>query len=151
MTLLIAFFTAFNVLEASLPSLVSRIAPAEIKGTALGAYSTSQFFGAFLGGLCGGWIYGQHGARAVFGVCAALAGLWFLLAMTMRSAPLLSSRIINLGVITEEQASHLASQLNAITGVVEAVVVVEDGIAYLKVDRNALDEKALRAFSAATA
>lgn len=150
-TLMIVFFTAFNVLEASLPSLVSRIAPAEIKGTAFGVYSTSQFFGAFLGGLCGGWLYGQHGARAVFGVCAGLAGLWFLLAMTMRGSPLLSSRMINLGAITEEQASQLASQLNAITGVVEAVVVVEDGIAYLKVDHNALDEQALRAFSAATA
>ena len=62
-----------------------------------------------------------------------------------------SQSLINVGAITEQRASQLASHLNAISGLVEAAVIVEDGIAYLEVDHSALDERAPRAFSAATA
>jgi len=55
--LLFLYFMAFNLLEASLPSLVSKIAPAGQKGAAMGVYSSSQFFGAFVGGAAGGWLY----------------------------------------------------------------------------------------------
>lgn len=83
--MMVVFFTAFNILEANLPSLVSRFAPPEKKGTALGIYSTSQFLGAFAGGLTGGWILDGYGAQAVFAFCAAMAGLWFLFAVTMKN------------------------------------------------------------------
>lgn len=73
------YFTAFNVLEASLPSLVSRVAPPEAKGAALGVYSTSQFFGAFAGGMLGGLIYGHVGLQGVFLLCAGVAAIWFVL------------------------------------------------------------------------
>ena len=63
---LLLFFAAFNLLEASLPSLISKIAPADAKGTAMGVYSTSQFGGAFVGGLLGGWVHQQFGLIAVF-------------------------------------------------------------------------------------
>src|SRR5690606_25365187 len=53
---LFSFFVAFNVLEAMLPSLVSRVAPARAKGAALGVYNTTQAFGLFLGGAVGGWL-----------------------------------------------------------------------------------------------
>ncbi len=81
---LLVFFTAFNLLEASLPSLISRVAPAEAKGTALGIYSSSQFFGIFVGGALGGWLQGVWGISGVFGLCASLAGLWLLVAIAMR-------------------------------------------------------------------
>ena len=81
---LLVFFTAFNLLEASLPSLISRVAPSEAKGTALGIYSSSQFFGIFVGGALGGWLQGVWGLTGVFGLCAALAGLWLLVAIAMR-------------------------------------------------------------------
>jgi MFS family permease len=81
---LLIFFTAFNLLEASLPSLISRVAPAEAKGTALGIYSSSQFFGIFVGGALGGWLQGIWGLIGVFSLCAALAGLWILVAIAMR-------------------------------------------------------------------
>lgn len=149
--LLLVFFTAFNVLEATLPSLVSRLAPADKKGTALGVYSTSQFLGAFIGGLCGGWLYGHVSLEAVFVFCAAVAAVWFLLAATMRSPRALSSQLLSVGELTEEEATRLASELATVSGVAEAVVVVEDGVAYLKVDRRQLDEQALRAFSIARA
>jgi MFS family permease len=74
--MLFAFFAAFNVLEAILPSLVTRIAPARARGAAIGVYNTAQTLGLFFGGLGGGWIASRHGAAAVFGACAVLAGFW---------------------------------------------------------------------------
>jgi MFS family permease len=82
--LLFAFFVAFNVLEAILPSLVSRIAPARARGTAIGVYNTAQTLGLFFGGLGGGWIASRHGPGAVFGAGAVLTVAWFALAAGMR-------------------------------------------------------------------
>ncbi|WP_043695743.1 MFS transporter [Luteibacter sp. 9133] len=70
------FFGAFNLLEAALPSLVSRLAPATLRGAAMGAYSSSQFFGAFIGGAVGGLALGHLGLRGVFGCAAAMTLLW---------------------------------------------------------------------------
>ena len=82
--LLFGFFVAFNVLEAILPSLVSRIAPASARGTAIGVYNTAQTLGLFFGGLGGGWIAGSFGARAVFGASTGLLLAWLALAAGMR-------------------------------------------------------------------
>lgn len=73
---LFVFFVAFNYLEASLPALISRAAPAETKGTALGIFSTSQFLGAFVGGSMGGWLFQHHGSSAVFLTATALVSVW---------------------------------------------------------------------------
>ena len=70
------FFSGFNLLEASLPSLVSRLAPAELRGAAMGAYSTSQFVGAFVGGALGGYALGQLGPTGVFACAAVMTLLW---------------------------------------------------------------------------
>ncbi|MFC5740068.1 MFS transporter [Dyella tabacisoli] len=70
------FFSAFNLLEAALPSLVSRLAPTALRGAAMGAYSTSQFLGAFVGGAMGGVALGRLGASGVFVCAAALTLLW---------------------------------------------------------------------------
>lgn len=85
--LMLAFFAAFNVLEAMLPSLVSRVAPAQARGAAIGVYNTTQTLGLFCGGLAGGWIAGTFGARALFGVCTALVVAWLAVASGMRSLP----------------------------------------------------------------
>ncbi len=82
--LMLAFFVAFNVLEALLPSLVSRIAPAHARGTAIAVYNTTQTLGLFVGGALGGWLARGHGPAAVFTACAALAALWLLAAAGMR-------------------------------------------------------------------
>lgn len=86
--LLTLFFIAFNVLEATQPSWISRIAPANAKGTALGVYNTLQSAGLFLGGLVGGWIGQRFGPAAVSLACAALALLWLALSAGMRPPPL---------------------------------------------------------------
>jgi len=83
--LLFAFFIAFNVLEAILPSLVSRIAPPGARGAAIGVYNTAQTLGLFFGGLGGGWIASRHGAGSVFGFCALLALAWLAVAAAMQA------------------------------------------------------------------
>jgi predicted MFS family arabinose efflux permease len=80
---LLLFFVAFNVLEATLPSLVSRTAPPEAKGAALGVYNTTQAMGLFIGGTLGGYIAQHFGDNAVFAVCAVLAILWLIVAASM--------------------------------------------------------------------
>jgi MFS family permease len=81
---LVAFFVAFNVLEAMLPSLITRIAPAHARGAAIGVYNTTQTLGLFFGGLAGGWVAEHYGAVAVFAGCAALSALWLAAASAMR-------------------------------------------------------------------
>jgi MFS family permease len=72
------------VLEAMLPSLVSRFAPAERRGAAIGVYNTTQTLGVFFGGLLGGWLARHHGATGVFVTCALLAAVWLGVAAGMR-------------------------------------------------------------------
>ena len=141
--LLYLFFTGFNLLEATLPSMVSKIAPPDLKGTAMGVYSTSQFLGAFAGGVGAGYLSGRYGQDAVF-VFAATAGfIWFWIAFFMKAPRHLSSRLENIEGLSPEARAGLASALLEVSGVEEAVVVGRDGVAYLKVDRSRLDEESL--------
>ncbi len=82
--LLFVFFYGFNVLEASQPSMVSRMAPAHLRGAAMGVYNTLQSLGFFAGGVMGGWLMKHGGAQLLFAVCAALMFLWLLVAWPMR-------------------------------------------------------------------
>ena len=145
--MLLAFFAAFNFLEASLPSLISRTAPPDQKGSALGVYSTSQFLGTFIGGALGGWLFGQFGYSGVFLLGAIAAFVWLGVALSMPNLRYLTSHMINVGRITQAQAQQLVEQLTQVAGVAEAVVIAEDEVAYLKVDRKALDNDALREIS----
>lgn len=81
---LASFFTSFNVMQAMLPSLVTKIAPAGAEGTATGIYSSSQFLGIFVGGSVDGWASGWWGPVGVFGFTVIVALLWFAVAATMR-------------------------------------------------------------------
>jgi MFS family permease len=85
---LVAFFSAFNIMEASLPSLVTKTAPVGSRGTATGIYSSSQFLGIFAGGLVGGWVHQAAGTAAVFFFAAAVAVVWLLVTATMRDPAL---------------------------------------------------------------
>lgn len=145
--MLFLFFAAFNLLEASLPSLVSKVAPAESKGTAMGVYSSSQFFGAFAGGAVGGVLMGTTGFTGVFVLGGVMALLWLAVAASMREPRYLASYLLNVGMVDDAQARRLAMELTRVRGVAEAVVIAQDGVAYLKVDRKALDLDALATFS----
>ena len=90
--LLLVFFSAFNVLEAAVPSMVSRLAPADVKGTALGIYNTVQALGLFAGGAIGGWASSRFGGAAVFVMCAGVMVVWLLAALGQRRWPAPSAR-----------------------------------------------------------
>ncbi len=145
---LFVFFTAFNLLEASLPSLISKIAPAESKGTAMGVYTSSQFIGAFLGGILGGWVHTVLGLEAVFLAAAFGALLWLLIAFGMAKPSHLTNSLLRVGTVDASEASLLVDRLLALPGVEEAVVIAEEGVAYLKVDSKMVDREALDAFAA---
>jgi len=141
------FFVAFNLLEATLPSLISKVAPAASKGTAMGVYSTSQFFGAFIGGVVGGWVQSHYGMPGVFWFSALAALLWWGVAWGMAPPNYLSSKLLRVGVMDAAQASELELQLSQIKGVGEVGVVAEEGVAYLKVDLQQIDLALLDEFS----
>lgn len=140
---IIVFFTAFNLLEASLPSLISKVAPAGGKGTAMGVYSTSQFLGSALGGILGGWLYQQHGLAGVFGGCASLTLFWLAFAVTMREPPYVTSLRLSLSSAALQEAG-LAERIQAVPGVADAVVVAEEAAIYVKVDTQQLDRTSLQ-------
>ena len=83
--LLFVFFIGFNTLEASQPSLVSRLAPAHARGAALGVYTTLQSVGFFVGGAVGGWLARAHGAEGVFAACAVATLVWLVVAWPMQA------------------------------------------------------------------
>ncbi len=144
---LLMFFVAFNVLEALLPSLVAKFAPSDKKGTAMGVYSTSQFLGAFCGGLTGGGLYASAGLDWVFFSCAAMAGLWVLWARTMKTPPYLSNFIVHVGEPDAALWQQTEQRLQAVKGVSEVVMVEDEGAAYLKIDSRTVDRDALDAIS----
>lgn len=82
--LLFVFFVGFNVLEASQPSLASRVAPAHARGAALGVYNTVQSLGFFVGGFGGGWLAKNYGFDALFVGCFALMAIWLVTAWGMQ-------------------------------------------------------------------
>jgi MFS family permease len=137
---LFLFFLAFNLLEATLPSLVSKIAPAGSKGTAIGVYNSFQFFGLFLGGALGGFLAQHVAPAAVFVFASGLCVAWLLLALSMQAPPAVRTRMYHVNQISEAQAVSLSAALARVEGVVEAVVIAAEGVAYLKVRMGEWDE-----------
>jgi len=137
---LLLFFAAFNLLEAMLPSLTSRMAPAESKGVAIGVYSSLQFFGTFFGAAVGGYLYGRWGVQGVVIADATLLVIWLWIAPGMKVPAMLAARTYSVPPLDAAQAEHLVTQLRALPGVREARVVAGETTAYLKVDSAAFDE-----------
>ena len=145
------FFIGFNFLEAVQPSLVAKYSVVSTKGTAMGIFSSSQFFGIFAGGSLGGLINHQFGTEGVFLFSALVVALWLILALQLPQPTFYTSRVLRLDPRLFTDKERLMTELRAIAGVKEVAVVVEEGVAYLKVDKNSLDENALRAFAAPAA
>ncbi len=140
---LLVFFTAFNVLEATLPSMISKIAPLAAKGTAMGVYSSVQFLGAFSGAAIGGALLQFVGGDAVFVFAIALLLVWLIVASTMQPPATVRTKLYHLAEITPDQAVRLQQQLAQLQGVREAMVVAGENIACLKVDMQGYDEAAV--------
>lgn len=129
------FFVGFNIMEALLPSLISKEAPAGYKGTAMGIYSTSQFLGVALGGILGGWLYEYYNAQAVFLGCLAIGLIWFLISLTLKQPPYVSSLRIELpAALSLSQQQQLQNNISQQPGVNEVVIMADEQSAYIKVD-----------------
>lgn len=142
---LVIFFAGFNLLEASLPSLITKTAPATQKGTAMGVYSSSQFLGAFAGGALGGSAHQLWGINGVYYTVVAVLLFWLLLAITMKKPVYLSTYLLRLKLEGDKHAS--VEQLLAVAGVVEAAIIhnehTPEPVAYLKIQKRILDEEKL--------
>jgi len=134
------FFWGFNVLEAMLPSLVSRVAPAAGKGSAMGVYNTFQFLGVFFGGFVGGVLYGNLGITAVFIICGLLLMAWVWLVYTAPELKLLDSLVVK---VKPSAGFNFKQNLEVINGVEEVIILEGEATAYLKVDKEQLDRAAL--------
>ena len=141
----LAFFTAFNFLEASLPSLISKVAPAGAKGTAMGVYSTSQFLGAALGGMLGGWLFSVGGASLVFAGCTALAALWLIFAANMQEPPYVTSVRLPVSPAAMQETQWLTA-LSSQVGVMDAVLVAEEAAVYVKFDTQIIDRASVESY-----
>ena len=141
---LLVFFSAFNVLEATQPSIVSKIAPLAAKGTAMGVFSSVQFLGAFFGSAMGGLLMQLYGGNAVLVFAVFMLLLWLAVASTMRPPRPLATRIYHLTEIGADAASVLQSTLAQLRGVSEVLVVANEQIALLKVEISGFDEEAVQ-------
>ena len=139
---LAVFFSAFNVMEASLPSLITKVAPAQVKGTAMGVYSSLQFLGIFIGGIIGGVAHQHGGSAGVFALTTALAAVWLLAALGMAQPNYLTTRLLPIADNQLSDPATLAAKLRQIPGVFDAVIVAEENLAYLKVDSKSFDTAA---------
>jgi len=139
---LLVFFTAFNLLEASLPSLVSKLSPAGMRGTAMGVYATSQFLGAFCGGVTGGYAAHQFGYAAVFWVSLAVILVWLVAAVSMQPPRYLRSLTL---AIRDGEQLDARRFLGIVPGVVDLVVISAQRMAYVRVDDQHFDQSVFEA------
>ncbi len=137
---LLLFFIAFNLLEAMLPSLISKTAPLAAKGTAMGVYSSVQFLGAFVGATAGGFLMQHFGGNAVLIFAIVLLILWLLVAIGMQSPAAVRTRLYSMPSMNEAAARLLQSRLLQLQGVREVMVVAAEQMASLKVETSGFDE-----------
>jgi MFS family permease len=142
---LLLFFSAFNFLEASLPSLVSKLAPISSRGTAMGIYSSSQFLGIFFGGVVGGWLYGQFHISGLFIGCGIIALCWLLTALGMKKVPYLTTRIFKLDQTGLSNSDTLLTKLRNTDGIAEVAFDQQAIAVYLKVDSSIIGDEQLKA------
>lgn len=140
---LLLYFTAFNLLEALMPSMVSRMSPAGARGAAMGVYSSGQFFGAFFGGLLGGALSAAFSPAVVLCTCAVLFGAWAFLAAGLRLES--RRRTLVLAMPENREPQQIVLALLGVRGVLEATVVKEDGSIHVIVDGARCDASQLHA------
>jgi len=152
---LVMFFTAFNYLEATMPSILSRIAPAGVKGSVMGIYSSSQFLGAFVGGIIGGFIANSYGEKSIFLVMTIVSLIWLFLSFGMQQLNKSKSYSFTTNINSANKAEEVTEKLINMPGVIEATLVQDDvpshspksgsSVAYLKVDDKKVDLLAIKA------
>ncbi|MGP4969635.1 MFS transporter [Psychrobacter aquimaris] len=134
---LLLYFMGFNLLEATIPSWISKRAPVANKATAMGLNSSSQFFGAFVGGAMGGLLLSQPNLLA-WGILAVIMGVALLIIIPIAQPPYLSSTTVTIPKNINIQ--DWSRQMLAVDGVDELVVMAKEQVAYLKLDKTQLTD-----------
>lgn len=140
----VVFFSAFNALESLLPSMVSQIAPPDSKGTAIAIYNVFQFSGVFIGGLAGGWTYGEYGSNGVFLFCGGMITIWLLIGCVFSRFSLTGTRIIEMGHLNDSQRSDLIARIGTLNGIREVSIVDGETVAHLVVDELVYDDAEIK-------
>ncbi len=135
---LFAYFVAFNILEASLPSLITKLAPAAAKGTAMGVYNTAQSLGVAMGGLVGGYLAHHYSYSVVFMFCAVLMSIWLLLTFSMKTPPSVKTKMYHLEETSEARANELTKTISALPYVHEAVAIAKESILIVKIKNQSV-------------
>ena len=141
--LLLVFFAAFNLLEAALPSWLSKSCPVGNRGTAMGIYSTSQFLGSFFGGLIGGWTLQYLGVDALFYLVGSIIFIWWLTSLSLQSPRPLKTLVLGVGELKHQEFIKIVSN---ITGVKDILLVQDENLAYVQVDRSQADMSSLQPY-----
>jgi MFS family permease len=141
--MLFVYFAAFNLLEASLPSWLSKVCPVGNRGTAMGIYSSCQFLGTFTGGILGGFALANVGVDGLFLLLAMMLLFWCLLACTMTSPKPLQTLILQVG---ETKADEFVKSISNIVGVEDILLIEGEDLAYVKVDKTLIDLDIMQPF-----
>lgn len=141
---LLLYFMGFNLLEATIPSWISKRAPVANKATAMGLNSSSQFFGAFVGGAMGGLLLTQPNLLA-WGILAVIMGAALLLIIPIADPPYLSSTTVT--IPKDINIQDWSRQMLAVDGVDELVVMAKEQVAYLKLDKTQLTDSSRQELS----
>ena len=140
------FFIGFNFLEAVQPSLIAKYSDVNTKGTAMGVYSSAQFFGIFIGGTLGGLVMQHWGISGVFIFGAVIAMLFLIIAISLPKPDFFKSQVLKLGKDFLKDVETTTLQLLAVNGVKQAAISAEEGIAYIKIDTQTIDKAKLELF-----
>ena len=141
--MLLTFFAGFNLLEATLPSWLSKMCPVGNRGTAMGIYSTSQFFGAFAGGLAGGWSLHEFGVDGLFVTITLILLIWAFVSVGLKSPRPLQTVVLSVGSMEQQDFLKIVSN---VTGVEDILLLKGEHLAYVQVDRLQVDMPSLQPY-----
>ena len=135
------YFIGFNILEASLPSLISKITTIDSKGTALGLHSTCQSLGLFLGASVGGYLYQNYGMHFVYLECCIVLGIWLFFALSMQQPKAVKTIIKKIPNYWCNNISLFIEELRMVNGIDEIVANENENMIYFKVSQLFWDEE----------
>jgi MFS family permease len=130
------YFLAFNLLEATLPSLISKMAPAASKGTAIGIHNTAQSLGIFIGAVAGGFLSGNYGFSSVFIFCSVLMAIWLISAFGMKTPPSVKTKMYHVEALGEKKAATLKQTVENMDGVEEVAVLAQESTLIVKINNQ---------------
>lgn len=132
------FFIAFNIMEALLPSWLSKAAPIQSKATAMGINASCQFLGGFCGGMLGGQLLGMDNTMIGWGILMVIALIWLVVMFGLSQPRYLSTIVMRLNEQVQ-YAEEFIQQLLTLNGVEEVMMMPDNEVIYIKLDRKLVD------------